>query len=161
MKEIPLTQGKVALVDDDDYDRLMAIGKWYFGCGGYAVRSVGYKKPNGRWSCKIIYMHCIIMNTPSGMDTDHSDTDKLNNQKYNLRICTRSQNKMNIRITLANSSGYKGVCWFKRGQKWKAQIMVNGKNIHLGYFTCPIEAAKVYNEAAIKYHGEFARLNDV
>lgn len=157
MKEIPLTRGKVALVDDDDHDLLMAMGKWCYAPCGYAARNI--LLANGKRT--IIYMHRVIMGTPKGAMTDHRDEDKLNNQKYNLRLCTKSQNQMNIRITLANSSGYKGVCWFKRGQKWKAQIMVNCKNIHLGYFTCPIEAAKAYNEAAIKYHGEFARLNDV
>lgn len=161
MKEIPLSKGYVALVDDEDYDRLTAMGRWYFGGDGYAIRSVNYKKPNGRWSSKTIRMHRIIMNTPDGMDTDHKDTDRLNNQKSNLRICTRSQNKMNTNLRAGSTSGYKGVTWSKSRRKWGSVINLKGKTVWVGFFSDKLEAAKAYNAAALEHYGEFARLNDV
>ena len=162
MKQIPLTQGKVALVDDADYDRLMAMGKWHYTAQGYAARSYGYKRESdGRRSNKTILMHRMVFNTSEGMDTDHIDNDKLNNQRNNLRVCTRSENKQNCGKRCNNTSGYKGVSWSKSKKRWQVFIWIKYKQINLGIFTDKIEAAKVYNEAALKYHGEFARLNEI
>lgn len=162
MKQIPLTQGKVALVDDADYDRLMAMGKWHYTAQGYAARSYGYKRESdGRRSNKTILMHRMVSNASEGMDTDHIDNDKLNNQRNNLRVCTRSENKQNCGKRCNNTSGYKGVSWSKSKKRWQVFIWIKYKQINLGIFTDKIEAAKVYNEAALKYHGEFARLNEI
>ena len=90
---------------------------------------------------------------------DHEDRDKLNNKISNLRPCTNSQNMANIGITNANSSGYRGVVWFKRDQCWRAQIMHNYKQIHIGYFKDIKEAAKAYNTKALELQGEFAYQN--
>lgn len=153
MKEIKLSQkgknkGKyVALVDDCDYEYL---NQWEWralitGKNIYAIRS-----PN-------ILMHRIIINTPKGMDTDHRDHNGLNNQRSNLRICTTSQNLFNRSNAIRSKVKYKGVSKSKRG--YKVYIFHDGKQINLGRFTNIIEAAKVYDEAAKKYHGEFACLN--
>lgn len=92
-------------------------------------------------------------------EIDHKDLDKLNNLEINLRICTPSQNQANRGKQKNNTSGYVGVNWCKNAKKWEARIWSNNKKIHLGYFDDPKEAAKAYNAAAIKHHGEFAVLN--
>lgn len=145
-KAVPLTQGKYALVDEEDYDRVMQY-RWCYTKTGYAHHN------------KLGRMHRFIMNTPDDMDTDHIDRDKLNNRKSNLRICNRSENSCNS-IGVANStSKYKGVCWVSSKNKWMAQITHKGKRKFKGYYQRERDAAKAYDEAAIKYHGEFALIN--
>ncbi len=161
MKQIPLTKGKFALVDDEDYDRLVAIGRWHYS-NGYAARNFRRKRlSDGKMVNKGIWMHRVIMDTPDGMDTDHIDNDKLNNQRINLRICSRSENQQNTCKRSHNTSGYKGVSWSKRDKKWEAKIKFDGKSRALGNFTCKHEAARAYNAAATKYFGEFACLNEI
>jgi hypothetical protein len=155
MKEIPLTQGKVALVDDEDFEELNKY-KWRARKGKntfYAKRST--KRPNQ----KTIEMHRQILGFPAGFQTDHRDGNGLNNQRSNLRICTISQNQHNTGKQKRNTSGYKGVCFHKNAKRFIALIMVNRKSTHLGYFNTAIEAALAYDAAAIKLHGEFAQLN--
>jgi hypothetical protein len=107
---------------------------------------------------KRIWMHRFIMNTPDGMETDHRDMIRLNNQRYNLRTCTKAQNQRNRTKLSNNTSGFKGVT-FNNG-RIQSQIKIDGKLIYLGTFPTPIKAAQAYNDAAIKYFGEFARLNE-
>ena len=158
MKEIELTQGKVALVDDEDYEYLRQW-KWYYGCeggknkSGYAVRSITNPKR------ALIFMHRVIMSTPTGMETDHINCNKTDNRKENLRVCTRLQNKKNNPLMKNNKTGYKGVSI--NNNRYKVKISVNKKQIHLGYFDKVEDAAKTYNLAALKYHGKFARLNEI
>jgi len=151
MKKIQLTQGRVALVDDEDYEWL-SQWKWFYD-NGYALRN------NWKPTHTIIYMHREIMNTPKSKRTDHKDTNGLNNQKSNLRICTQSENLMYRGKQKNNTSGYKGVTFDNAKQKWMAQIKVNRKKIYLGRYKKAIDAAHAYDDAAQKYHGEFARLN--
>lgn len=162
MREIPLTQGKVALVDDEDYDYLMQW-KWKINNDGYAVAYTrdhlfpGHSRP-----IKIAsLMHREIFKHPLNLIVDHIDGDRLNNTRVNLRICTQSENSKNRCVPKNNKSGFKGVCWSKRSGKWVAQLTANGRVMHLGLFTCPTAAALVYNAAAIKHHGEFAKLNQI
>jgi len=149
MKEIKLTQGFVTQVDDEDYEYL---NQWKW-CtqkdrnNYYAVRSI--KK-------KLKKMSRIIINAPDGMQVDHIDHNGLNNQKYNLRICTNSQNCMNRRPY--GKSKYLGVV-IDKGKYIRARIKVNGKLINLGTFETEENAAKIRDEASIKYFGEFANLN--
>jgi hypothetical protein len=100
-----------------------------------------------------------ILNAPAGMIVDHRDGDGLNNQRENLRLCTHSQNMQNRRLQRNNRSGYKGVYWIKAQGVWAARITVNRVPINLGRFDTAEQAARAYDEAALKYHGEFARLN--
>jgi hypothetical protein len=90
---------------------------------------------------------------------DHKDNNPLNNQRYNLRIATAALNSSNRKINCNNTSGYKGVTYERKRFKYKSAIRVNGSKIHLGYFNTAIEAGKKYNEAAIRYFGDFANLN--
>lgn len=161
MKEIKLTQGYVALVDDADYDWLNQW-KWHvYGRGRtkYAVRNSKRDKETGRQSA--IIMHRLILGiTDPKIHGDHEDGNGLNNQRHNLRESSPSQNGMNRRSNNGSVSKHKGVVLHKSG-KWQAQICVEGKSIYLGLHETESLAAVAYNEAAIKYHGEFARLNTI
>jgi hypothetical protein len=155
-KEIPLTQGKGALVDAEDYEELMKY-KWYaMNSRGtwYAVRNVNWDAKKQRSSRE--NMHRVIMNTPKGMETDHVNGDGLDNRKINLRVCTHQQNNCNKNKLSTNTSGYKGVIFHKPSKLWTARIRNGDKTISLGYHKTKEEAYKSYCEACIKYHGEFA-----
>jgi len=148
MKEIPLTRGKVALVDDEDFEWLNQF-KWFCNTAGYAVRNLPKRKSE--------YMHRAIIKTPDGLQTDHIDHNKRNNQKSNLRICDNAQNQANRHYKKSKNSGYRGV--EKRGNKFRAHITVSQNVIHLGHYDSPEEAALVYDGAVKKHFGEFAITN--
>jgi hypothetical protein len=152
-KQIPLTQGKFALVDDDDFEWLNQW-KWYYK-DGYAARNitVGKKKQ------KTIRMHIEIMKPPDGMDIDHIHGDGLDNRKLELRLCTMPGNIANSKIRVDNVTGYKGVSFHKRRGKFISQIRVNNKLKHIGYYVTAEEAAHAYDNAAVVFFGQFARLN--
>ena len=148
---IPLTQGKVAIVDAEDYEWL-SKNKWHAANTGgkfYACRSIKQRT---------ISMHRVIMGEPKGMVVDHIDGNSLNNRRCNLRSCTTAQNICNQRPK-GGTSKYKGVCFQKRENKWKAKIRFNGKGIHIGNFDEEIDAAKAYDKKANELFGEFAYLN--
>lgn len=163
MKLIPLTQGKLAQVDDEDYDDLMKF-KW-------AVNNQrGYWYALTYFNGKYVSMHRLIMNPSKEMVVDHIDHDTLNNQKSNLRVCTKAQNNMNSKSQKnSRTSKYKGVCkkvarvkrsygyWEKT--YWYAFISINSRVKSLGLYSTEREAALAYNEAARKHQGEFANLN--
>lgn len=151
-KIIPLPGGKEAFVDDKDYKELSKYN-WHYD-HGYASRNI--TRVSGS---KHVYMHRQILSFPEGMEIDHINLDRLDNRRENLRICTRTENSHNMPMLSTNTSGYKGVTWDKANNKWIAQIDVNKKHMNLGRFTDIIEAARAYNEAAIKHHGEFATTN--
>jgi hypothetical protein len=156
MKEIKLTQGKVALVDDEDYADLSQF-KWHAvkfrgSHTLYAARRVFIGKKWGR-----TLMHRFILGLGGKDWIDHKNGDGLDNQRHNLRICTNSQNQMNQALRVDNTSGFRGIC--RSGKKWSAAIRSGGEKIHLGTFETKEVAALARDHAAIKYHGEFARLN--
>lgn len=167
MKEIKLTQGKVALVDDEDYDYL-SQWKWCAkkGTNTFYARKSTWDKREKKYSCEI--MHRLIMNAPEGSLIDHVDHNGLNNQKANLRICTKQQNQQN-RIAKGKSK-YLGV-WphidkkrRKEGsvyvwKRWASKIMISGKLINLGLFKSETLAALAYDCAARKHFKEFANPN--
>jgi hypothetical protein len=160
-RKIPLTQGKFAIVDVCDYVYLMQW-KWHYqkqrSSKGYAART---DRTSGQ---RTVRMHRVIleqMGYKNFTHSDHQNRNKLDNRRGNLRSATDSQNQHNQGTRRNNTSGYKGVCWHKRDKKWQARICVNGKYIYLGYYDDSKEAALAYNEAALKYHGEFAALNEV
>lgn len=160
MKQIQLTQEKVALVDDVDYD-VLGQYKWHtlqrrhiF----YAGRSVTIAKNKRR----LERMHRVILGLQPNdkREIDHVDGNGLNNQRENLRRCTVTQNHQSQRKRKVGTSRYKGVRWYPRDCKWYSHIRVNGKGIHIGSFNLETDAARAYDSAAIKNFGDFALTNE-
>jgi hypothetical protein len=151
-REIRLTQGKVAIVDDEDFRRLSCYN-WYAHRAGnkwYAER-----KKNR----KTVKMHHAILGISGGLEVDHQDGNGLRNTRDNLRLATKSQNAQNKKKPCGGTSRFKGVSWRESNKKWRAQIRANGHLIQLGDFDDEEDAAKTYDEAARRYFGEFARTN--
>jgi len=155
--KIILHNGMECLVDEEDYDKLISH-RWfaYKGHGTYYAHK--YAKGEGTR-----IMHRIIMGvTDPLVFVDHRNGNGLDNRKLNLRIATKSQNAVNSR-KFPGTSQYRGVHFNKRENKWQAVVCLNNKNIRLGTFPGTpegeIAAAKVRDQGALKYHGEFARLN--
>lgn len=154
MRRIKLTQNRYALVDDEDYDYLSQY-KWAYNQNrGYAFRNL----PRGEGIRKSVYMHREIIRALLGQEVDHINNIKLDNRKKNLRICSHIENQRNLPLS-RNTSGYRGVSWYKPTGKWRATIKVNKKFKHLGLFENIIDAAKAFDRAAKIYHGGYARLN--
>lgn len=154
MKGIKLTKGKFTIVDSSDFKYLNTV-KWFYLNPGYAARTIRLK--GNKFKKQL--MHRLIMNAPNGLEVDHKNGNKLDNRRSNLRLCTKAENHRNRGLQKSNTSGYKGVCWSKRNKKWIARIAFNGKRYDLGYFSDIRKAAQAYNNAAKKYHKEFAKLN--
>mgnify|MGYP001561184830 len=157
-REIPLTQGKFAIIDDDDFD-IVNKHKW---CavkdgGTFYARTNVLRKGGGYIA---ISMHRLILGLipNDGKQVDHRDCDGLNNTRANIRFSTQTENLRNQRISSRNKSGFKGVSWFKRDKKWKADIRLDGKGIFLGIFATKEEAHQAYCMAATEYFGKFARV---
>lgn len=145
------------LVDPEDYDKLI---KFNWNCyGGYARTFRRRKEEDNK--LRSILIHTMILGHQKGLVIDHIDGNRLDNRKSNLRICTVQQNSCNRKIGKQSKSKFLGVTYHKRDNRFQATIRTNGQRIHLGYFKTDIEAAKAYNEAAQKHHGEFARLNKI
>ena len=157
MKEITLTQRKIALVDDCDYEWL-SQRNW----AAFKDRNIWYAMTNIRDATghfRSITMHRLILGATKGMKVDHRDGNGLNNQRHNLRAATNHQNLCNRGAPSNNTSGFKGVSWHKRRNKWQANIGINYKKKYLGLFDSAIDAACAYDAAARELHGEFAKLN--
>ncbi len=157
-RRIPLTQGKYAIVDPEDFERLNKH-KWY----AVNMKHTFYAQRGISMSDKrvLIMMHREILKVPDGMFVDHINHNGLDNRKANLRPATRAENSRNRRKFRKRKcySRFKGVCWHKNKEKWLAQIWFNRKAMYIGYFNDEIQAAKAYDKAAKKYHVEFAVLN--
>lgn len=153
-REVPLTKGKVALVDEGDYEKVAARkwqasyynGIWYARCSVYQF---GAKYA--------LFMHRVILDAPAGAEVDHKDGNGLNNRRSNLRLATSRNQKCNVGIRKDNTSGYKGVT--RSGGKWKAYIKHSGKVAHLGMASTPEAAARIYDAKARELYGEFAWFN--
>lgn len=152
MRYIKLTQGKRAIVDDEDFGKLGVYNWRYFDHGsGYAVR-----RPSGKHGInKVVYMHREIIGAVKGQQVDHKNGDGLDNRKENLRFSSQKQNCQNKK----SSKKYKGVYRVTDRVGFRSSIYINGKSKYLGYFYNQEDAAKAYDKAAKYYFGEFAKTN--
>jgi hypothetical protein len=181
MKGIELTQGYVTLVDNEDYEWLtenswhvVTKGKKTFRHYARGTRWVPGEphpktgefyyhkekdgtlhKRNGHY--RVVTMHRLIMNAPDGVDVDHIDGNGLNNQRLNLRLCSRSENNMNSKLRCTSKSGVKGVSWDAQTKKWRATITLNGKMKNLGRFEDRNDALNARLEAEKELFGEHSR----
>ncbi len=163
-REIPLTQGQVALVDAEDYERINRH-KWYAkahhkGSIFYALRNVPVGEP-GKLKQRSVSMHREVMGLEFGdpREVDHREQSKtLDNRRSNLRIATSSQNQGNQRRR-KNASGYKGVYWYSQKQRWGARVTRNRETIFLGLHDSKEGAARAYDIGALRVFGEFAHTN--
>lgn len=147
--------GRTAYVDDADADRASSL-RWYLDSRGYAAAHLpgtGAK----------IQMHRYVLGlpkfVPGGDCVDHINGDRLDNRRANLRLCSRSQNRLNAPAKSGGTSRFKGVDHFPRGNRWKAQIQFEGRKEYLGLFANEEDAARAYDARARELFGDFARLN--
>jgi len=162
-KEIELTKGHKAIVDDDDFDWVSQF-KWISTSNGKRVRA-------GRWTRnedgerKFIFLYRSIMEkhglmAPDRPEIDHINGDSLDDRKSNLRCCTRAENLRNRWGSSMSHTGVKGVSWNAANRNWNAQIGLDGRKIHLGTFSTIEEAKKAYDRAAAGLFGDFVRSGD-
>ena len=160
MKRIKLTQGKFAIVDDEDYDWLMQW-KWHAQWDGRHWKATrwerGWKKGKGKR--KLVFMHREILKTPKNLFTDHINGNGLDNRKINLRYCTNAQNQWNQLPHKKCVSKYKGVSFRKDISKWQVYIRKNRKITFVGHYKDEFNAAKSYDAKAKELFGEFALTN--
>lgn len=156
MREITLTRGKIALVDDEDFKKVSQF-KWQAQFSGkvwYAKRGI-WKRNNKNNSTA--FLHQFITGAQS---TDHKDGDGLNCQRDNLRSATKQQNAWAKQVKRRRASSiYRGVSWSAPRSKWVASIKVSGRTLGLGRFASETQAAKAYDKAAREHYGEFASPN--
>ncbi len=163
---IPLSRGLFTVVDGEDYaDHIKGCGvnggdaKWYAAgrtCGFYAARGVRIECGGRK---EIVYLHRLIVGAAPGLEVDHINGDALDNRRSNLRVCTRAENARNLAKRPGGSSRFKGVSRAKADRVWRAFIRVDGRQISLVSFRVEREAARAYDDAAIREFGEFARTN--
>lgn len=159
MKKLPLSQNRVALVDDADYEQL-ARHRWCYrpernGLQGYAVR--GTKLPDGRR--RNLYLHRELVPAPPGHETIFLNGDRLDCRRSNLKAVTSAEARRHHRTRCDSESGYKGVSWNRTSQTWAASIRVDGATKHLGTFYSLDAAARAYDAAARRLHGPVAVVN--
>jgi len=163
VKEIPLTKGFTATVDDADFDSIgghrwcALVGKRADGSlRVYAAR----RKPKAEGG-KFELLHRRLMQPAHGQEVDHIDGNPLNNTRGNMRFASHRENLLNMRARTAeqSSSAFKGVSWYRKDKRWAAKIMAHGRTRHLGMFKDEQQAARAYDAAAMEMFGEFAKLN--
>lgn len=152
MREIPLTRGMVALVDDEDYEEVMRF-YWFALTNGHVTYAA--RKDNST----TVYMHLDLMGDGDGRQVDHQDGDGLNNRRGNLRWATRAEQGRNRRCYRNNRAGLKGVQRVRGTVRWRARITFDGRTHNLGCFGSAEDAALAYDIKAREVFGAFARVN--
>lgn len=150
MKQIPLTKGRFALVDDEDFD---IVNQWKWSCWVDPVSGVAYALRQVSKG-KQITLHRFLLQAPKGLLVDHFNGDGLDNRRQNIRLCTRKQNNVNSPVTKRNLVGLKGVS--RSGAKWRARIDIQNKTLSLGSFLYKENAELAYKLISLLYYGEYA-----
>lgn len=163
MKEIKLTGGGIAIVDDADFEAVSAI-KWRRADGprtSYAmsVKIRGSRKTGFKYTYTGMHRLILGLSKNDGIFVDHINGNGLDNRRENLRTCTRAENNRNKRPKVRENTKYKGIVYQRDRKRWIAQIYVNKVRHHLGNFKSDLDAARAYDAGARRLHGEFARLN--
>lgn len=153
LKEIKLTNGMFTIVDNEDYDKLVN-SNWYYS-NGYAKKSVK-NESTGKW--RYIYLHRLITDVPRKIQIDHINGNRLDNRRENLRFCTNAENGKNRKISKNNTSKFKGVFFYKKGNSWRSMIRVDGRRIFLGDFGSAEAAYEAYCKASSEFHKNFGRI---
>ena len=163
MREISLSRGYVALVDDEDYEWLSQTGWTAKGRITDPTIYAAHSRRDENGVRRHVWMHRRILGLERGspLQVDHINGNGLDNRRANLRVCTLAENHRNRRKLRPTSSRYKGVSFHTFGHKWQSAIRCGDKNIHLGCFTDEETAALAYNVAATQLYGPYARLNEV
>lgn len=155
MSEITLTRGFVAIVDDADFDALVAAGPWTARPHGRTVYAQHYvRRADGRQTTQ--QLHVFLMGVRG---IDHINGDGLDNRRSNLRVATHALNTANQRLRISNTSGFKGVSLLPESGRWMARCLVDGRRRSVGTFDTREDAAHAYDAAALIAWGDFARLN--
>ncbi len=152
-REIRLPRGLVALVDDEDYGWL---SRWSWSYDGRYAKRVFVDESGAR---RTVSMHRLVMGEPEGLCVLHFNGDLLDNRRSNLRVCAMAEVSRRRRMQANNTSGYRGVRWVERIGRWKARIRVCGRRIELGDYRELMDAVRAYDEASVRYHGEYGRRN--
>jgi len=159
MKEISLTRGRSALVDDKDFDELNK-SNWHYHVNGRGVGAACRAIKIAKYKYKTQSMASYLLQPAQGYIVDHIDNNPLNNQRSNLRVCTPRNNNLNCaKFDPSTSSKFIGVSWGKSLKKWTACAWINGKSVYLGVFNDETEAAKARDALVLEHRGEFAKLN--
>lgn len=152
MREVPLTRGAVALVDDEDFERVNKL-KWQLATNGYAMKSIRVKStPDSRTKDALVsvYMHRFILNAPADLDVDHLDGNKINNQRHNIQLCTARENAVNWKRS--NITNYRGV--YENKSRFGAKLWLpGGPGVYVGTYDSPEEAAIAYDIVALTVFG--------
>jgi hypothetical protein len=157
MRQVSLTKGAIALVDDIDYNLVMSY-KWHLDASGYAAHSFWDASTGKKHNVRL---HRLLIRVKPLFTVDHVNGNRLDYRRANLRIATREQNMWNRRKFANRTSQFKGVKWrkLKSGGHWQATVTYHGKRQHLGSFDSEYHAALVYDWAASELFGDFARIN--
>lgn len=156
MRIIPLTQGKVAFVDDADFEWLSNI-KWHVAINRRRKTTTFYAQHGSKALGRLSMHRLIVGGLKPGDEVDHKNGNGLDNQRHNLRVASRKLNLANQKMRFGNTSGFKGVRWY--AGKWVARIKCDGTRFHLGRFVDIKDAARAYDAKAMELYGEFARTN--
>ena len=151
-KEIELTQGKIALVDDEDYEKLIKY-TWRTYVSANTCYALRHMRVKDRWTTERMHRDVLGLKYKDGKEVDHINRNGLDNRKENLRIVSHQVNMCNHGGFSHNTSGYNGVRWNKWKSKWQARIKLNGKSIHLGYYDDISDAIEARKQGELEHWG--------